>query len=199
MGESELKTALQQEGEARIRSFWQEAEAAVEKRRGEIEEALEQLRQAVDQALQGELASLRSNLLFAAQTRATDCRLQAEAVVASRLSRMAREILPDLVGASRAELWDGLRNELPVSEWTHITVHPEDRELARQDFPAAVIACDESLCAGLVATTAEGAIRIDNSLPCRLTRAWPDLLPDLMKYLRERVDNDATAGHQTTC
>ena len=198
MGEAELKIALQQEGESRMRSFWQEAEAAVEKRRGEVEDQLERLRHAVEDALQAELASLRSTLLFAAQTRATGCRLHTEAAVASRLRRMAGEILPALVGASRTELWEGLRNELPASEWTHITVHPEDRELARRDFPAAVIACDESLCAGLIVTTAQGTIRVDNSLACRLARAWPGLLPVLMKALREQVDNDATAGHQTT-
>jgi len=199
MGEPELKIALRQEGEARMRSFWQEAEAVVEKRREEVEADLERLRHAVDEALQAELASLRNHLLFAAQTRATGSRLHAEAAIESRLRGMAGEILPSLAGASRAELWNSLRNELPASEWSHITVHPEDRDLARRDFPEAAIACDESLCAGLIATTAEGAIRVDNSLPCRLARAWPDLIPGLMQALRVQVDNDATAVNQTTC
>jgi len=47
-------------------------------------------------------------------------------------------------------------------------------------------------------TNAEGTIRVDNSLSCRLIRAWPDLLPDLMKDLREQVDSNATACNDTS-
>jgi V/A-type H+-transporting ATPase subunit E len=198
MGENELKTALQQEGEVRARQFWQQAEEAVDKRRKEIEAELEHLREETGRSQQAEEAALRNSLLFEAQARATRERLCAEAAMESRLLEMSVGVLGELVGDSRQELWHALSRELPEYQWTRITVHPEDRELAKRAFPSATIDSDETIGGGLIATDAEGRIRIDNSLSCRLARAWPDLLPNLLKELRERVDNDATARSNTT-
>jgi len=36
-------------------------------------------------------------------------------------------------------------------------------------------------------------VTVDNSLACRLRRAWPDLLPQLMSELRRLVDRNETA------
>jgi len=198
MGESELKIALQQEGEARAREFWQQAEEAVEKRRTEIEAELEHLRDETGRSLQAEEATLRNNLLFESQTRATEEKLRSEATMELRLLEMADRVLSEMIGDSRQELWHALYRELPEYQWTSVKVHPEDRELARRAFPSATIDSDEAIGGGLIATEAEGTIRIDNSLSCRLMRAWPDLLPCLLKDLRERVDNDATARNNTT-
>jgi len=198
MGESELKLALQHEGEARAREFWQQAEGNVEERRKEIEAELEHLRAETGRSLQAEVATLRNNLLFEAQARATGNRLRAEAAMELRLLEMAGRVLGEMIGDSRQALWQALRLEFPEYQWTKVTVHPEDLELARQAFPSATIDCDETVGGGLIATDAEGTIRIDNSFACRLMRAWPDLLPNLMKDLRERVDNDATARNNAT-
>ena len=198
MGVSELKTALRQDGEARAREFWQQAEAAVEKRRKEISAELEHLRAATGRSLQAEETRLRNNLLLEARARATGYRLHAEAAMELRLLEMAGRVLGEMVGTSRHEIWQALCRELPKYPWTNLTVHPKDLDFARQAFPAAAIECDEAIDGGLVVTDAKGTVRIDNSVSCRLSRAWPDLLPNLMKDLRERVDNDATACHNTT-
>ncbi len=198
MGESELKNALQRDGEAQIRDFWQKAEAAVASRRKEIEAELTQLRAKTDHQLQAEATVLRNNLLFEAQTRAMGCRLHEEATLDERLLHLARQILPELAGDDRAAFWKALCEELPEADWTALKVHPADQKLAGRDFPAATIESDEALGGGLVATNADGAIRIDNSLSCRLMRAWPDLLPQLLGELRKRVNNDETAHTDTT-
>ena len=198
MGEAELKTALRREGEVQIRDFWQTAEAAVTTRRREIDAECARLHAETDRQLQAEGTQLRSNVLFAARTRALEQRLHAEAALEERLLILARELLPELAGDDRAGLWEALRAELPTAAWESLTVHPADREQAGHAFPDAVIEEDETLGGGLVAACADGTIRIDNSLACRLLRAWPDLLPQLLAELRKLVDNDETAESDTT-
>jgi vacuolar-type H+-ATPase subunit E/Vma4 len=197
MAESELKRALQREGEADIRGFWQDAEESVSAQRQEINARLEQLNAETDQRLQTEGNLLRSSLLFAARTKAMEGRLHAEAALEKRLLQLARQLLPELTSSDRARLWQALRAELPTADWTSLKVNPADQELAKVDFPKAAIECDEALAGGLVATSADGAIRIDNSLSCRLLRAWPDLLPPLLLELRKQVDNDESADTDT--
>jgi V/A-type H+-transporting ATPase subunit E len=198
MGEKELKSALQQEGEAHARGFWEQAEAVVEGRRKEIETELEHLHDETRRSLQTEEAALRNNLLFEAQTRATEVKLYAEAAMELRLLEIADRVLDEMIEGSRQELWQALSRELPEYQWARVKVYPEDLELARRAFPSAAIDIDEAICGGLIVTNAEGTIRVDNSLSCRLMRAWPDLLPDLMKDLREQVDSNATACNDTT-
>ena len=198
MGEKELKTALQHEGEAHAREFWEHAEAAVEGRRKEIETELEHLHDETGRSLQAEESALRNNLLFKARAKAMGDKLRAEAAMELRLLEIADRVLGEMIGDSRQQLWHALYRELPEYQWTKIKVHPKDLEFARRAFPSATIDSDETIGGGLVATAEEGTIRVDNSLSCRLMRAWPDLLPGLMKDLREEVNSDATSRHDTT-
>lgn len=193
MGESELKRALQRAGEEQIGNFWQQAEAAVASRRKEIEAELMQMRNETDRQLQAQITVLRSDFLFEAQTRIMGCRLHEEAALEERLLQLARQMLPELASSDRAALWKTLCEELPEADWTALKIHPADQTLADRDFPTAKIERDETLGGGLIATNAEGTIRIDNSLSCRLLRAWPDLLPKLFGELRKRVNDDETA------
>ena len=199
MGESELKRALQREGEAQLDNFWQQAEAKVAVRRKEIETERLRLSAETDRKCQAEATVLRGNLLFEAQTRAMEQRLHAEAALEERLLFMAHQVLSELVhNDDRATLWKALCRELPEADWTTFKIHPADHKLASRDFPTAAIERDETLGGGLVASNADGTIRIDNSLSCRLMRAWPDLLPKLLGELRERVNNDETTYTDTT-
>lgn len=193
MAEAELKTALRRAGEERIHSAWQEAEALVAERRAELEAACARLRDETDRQLQTGGSQLRNTLLFAARTRAMACRLQAEAALEKRLLALAGELLPELAESRRASVWAALCAELPRADWVTLRVHPADRALAVAAFPAALIEDDAALGGGLIATNADAIIRIDNSLACRLSRAWPDLLPQLARELRSWVDEHETA------
>ena len=113
MGEKELKTALQHEGEAHARGFWEQAEAVVEGRRKEIETELEHLHDETRRSLQTEEAALRNNLLFEAQTRATEVKLYAEAAMELRLLEIADRVLGEMIECSRQEQWQTLSRELP--------------------------------------------------------------------------------------
>ena len=197
MGEAELKKALQREGEAQIGNSWQQAEATVAARRKGIETNRLQLQAETERQLRAEATTLRNNILFEAQTRVMGCRLHEEAGLEERLRLLAQQILPELANSDRAHLWRALCKELPATDWTALMVHPTDSKRAAQDFPAAGIETDQALGGGLIATNAESTIRIDNSLSCRLMRAWPDLLPKLLSELRKRVNNDETAHTDT--
>jgi vacuolar-type H+-ATPase subunit E/Vma4 len=193
MGESELKIALQREGEEQVRAFWQAAEEKVEKRRQELKEEQEQLRLEAERQLQVEV-SRRSNSLFAeSRMQAMASRLHAEALLDERLQGLASQLLTELAEKNREALWQALCAELPPAEWAKITVSQADKALAARNFPAAEIEFEETLAGGLIATNHDDGVKVDNSLGCRLHRAWPDLLPQLMSELRTLVDSDETA------
>lgn len=193
MAEAELKSALHREGEARIRGFWETAEGTVSAQRAEFEAELAQLRAETDRQLQADSTELRNTLLLAARTRAMASRLHAEAALEKRLLILAGELLRELAERRRASVWEALCAELPNADWLALRVHPEDCDLAAAAFPAATIETDTALGGGLIVANADGTMRIDNSLACRLLRGWPDLLPQLVGELRTLVDTHETA------
>ena len=188
MGESELKKALQREGEARAREYWQDAESVVEARRKEIETQLERVRSEADHRLRADLEELRNKLLFAAHTDSRKNRLRAESALAERLYLLAQQSLPGLAADSGHDYWQACCAELPDANWMRLTVHPDDSARAKECFPEASIEGDPEIGGGLIASSADGTVCIDNSLVCRLKRAWPDLLPLLMKELHQVME-----------
>ena len=192
MGESELKIALQREGEEQVRAFWQAAEEKVAKRRQELKEEQEQLRLEAERQLQSEVSRRRNSLLAESRKQVMTSRLHAEALLDERLQGLASQLLTELTKKNREVLWQTLCAELPPAEWGKITVSHASQGLAVRDFPAAEIELDDAIAGGLIATSSSG-VRVDNSLVCRLRRAWPDLLPQLMSELRRLVDSDETA------
>lgn len=192
MGESELKIALQREGEEQVRAFWQAAEEKVAKRRQELKEEQEQLRLETERQLQSEVSRRRNSLLAESRMQVMASRLHAEALLDERLQGLASQLLTEFTEKNRDVLWQALCDELPSAEWGKITVSQASQGLAARDFPTAEIELDDAIAGGLIATSSSG-VRVDNSLVCRLRRAWPDLLPQLMSELRRLVDSDETA------
>jgi len=192
MGESELKIALQREGEEQVRAFWQAAEEKVAKRRQELKEEQEQLRREAERQLQFEVTRRRNSQRTESRMQAMASRLHAEALLDERLQGLASQLLTELTEKNREVLWQAFCAELPHAEWGKITVSQGSQGLAVRDFPTAEIELDDAIAGGLIATSSSG-VRVDNSLPCRLRRAWPDLLPQLMSELRRLVDSDETS------
>jgi len=192
MGESELKIALQREGEEQVRAFWKAAEEKVAKRRQELKEEQEQLRLETERQLQSEVSRRRNSLLAESRMQVMASRLHAEALLDERLQGLASQLLTECTEKNRDVLWQALCDELPSAEWGKITVSQASQGLAARDFPTAEIELDDAIAGGLIATSSSG-VRVDNSLVCRLRRAWPDLLPQLMSELRRLVDSDETA------
>jgi vacuolar-type H+-ATPase subunit E/Vma4 len=192
MGASELKIALQREGEEQVCAFWQAAEEKVAKRRQELKEEQEQLRLEAERQLQSEVSRRGNSLLAESWRKAMASRLHAEALLDKRLQGLAAQLLTELAEKNREALWQALCAELPPAEWGKITVSLASQALAVRDFPTSEIEIDDAIVGGLVATSNSG-VKVDNSLGCRLRRAWPDLLPQLVSELRRLVDEDETA------
>ena len=108
MGESELKIALQREGEEQVRAFWQAAEEKVAKRRQELKEEQEQLRLEAERQLQSEVSRRRNSLLAQSRMQAMASRLQAEALLDERLQGLASQLLAELAGKNPEALWQAL-------------------------------------------------------------------------------------------
>lgn len=193
MGEAELKIVLRREGEEKARTYWQDAEGMIAARRREVEAALVKLRDETDRLLQSETARLRSNLLFDAQEKCRKRELLAETELEKRLLEMAKTLLPELADADREGTWTALVSELPAGNWTSVKVHRKDAVRAKASFANANLVEDDAIGGGMIVTSADGSIRIDNSLRCRLLRAWADLLPGLMAALRKEVENNAAS------
>ncbi|MBW2476369.1 MAG: hypothetical protein JRE63_03480 [Deltaproteobacteria bacterium] len=102
-------------------------------------------------------------------------------------------MLPDIARQGGSKLWTALHRELPQLPWTTVWVCAADEALAAAAFPDAQVIVEDALAGGLAVATKAGQIKIDNSLACRLKRAWPDLLPRLAKELYRRLGDDATA------
>lgn len=185
--------ALEQGAQKEIAACWQAAKQEAQRLR--------------DQARQQQLA-LRSELLSAAEqqlakeTAAREqqalrqerlLRLQAEQALAARLLRLARELLPQLRADAGREVFAALAAELPPAEWGELRVHPDDLPLARQLFAGIAISADSRNSGGLEAVTADGGLRVINTLEKRLERLWPHLLPELRKEVYARLDGPGAA------
>lgn len=184
----ELKRALRRVGATASLDAWHQAEQAVAEQRQAIDKEQSDLRTAAERRLAADIEAVRSELLHAADARVRTLRLQTEAALAQRLKSLAREALGTIADAGRAAFWSSLMAEIPGADWRSVRVHPADRDRARNDLPQADVATDETLSGGLVVSTADGQVQVDNSLTCRLERAWPELLPGLLGELRTLMD-----------
>ncbi|ALC14888.1 V-type ATP synthase subunit E [Desulfuromonas soudanensis] len=193
MSQRELLAALQQEGEARIAALWQEAEMEAEALRAENAGRLEALETGMRAALEEEKEEARRPILAQAAATVQRLTLAAEERVAQRLRTLAEEHLPQLRTGPYAETFAALVAELPAAAWARVALHPDDREKGASSFPGALLRSDPAIAGGVEVETAGGEIRVVNTLDKRLERAWPELLPVLMKEVRRALDRPGTA------
>ena len=192
MAQQELEAALRREGEKNAHALWRGVEVEAEQLRRETSQRLERQRQAAAVRRQTEIAALQDAALSAARKQAQHCRLKVEDALAQRLKALAQGLLEELASAGRAQLFLSLAAEIPVYPWQLAKVHRRDAAAARNVFPAAEISASEGISAGLEVQSADGRIRIINTLEKRLEHLWPELLPPLLKELRAKAGDDET-------
>lgn len=193
MAQQELMAALQQGAEREIAAIWQGAEQEALRLRAQAQQQQQALRVELLSAAEQQAAkkAAASDQLALRQERSL--RLEAEAALAERLGRLARELLPQLRGGGDRQIFIALAAELPPAPWAKLRVHPDDLPLARQLFPEVEIAGDPRISGGLEAVTADGGLRVVNTLEKRLERLWPQLLPELRKEVYAILDRPGTA------
>lgn len=184
MSREKLTAALLEKRDAEARTIWQEAEQQASRYRQTAEERCAGRRQAAEVRYATELSQQRDRLDSQTGKRLRRIRLLAEETFSERLRPLAFAQLAILAAEDRADSLQQLITELPELDWRQISVHPDDHKQAAQLFPGCSISTDQALLGGVIAATADGAIRINNSLLSRLEQAWPKLCGRLLDTLQ---------------
>jgi V/A-type H+-transporting ATPase subunit E len=194
MGSEELIGSLRKAGEKQVRLVREAAEREADAVRAGAGLKVEQLR-AESAVRRSVMAAAEAAAAVAeAQKRARAQRLLAEKTLSDRLYSIAIGSLRRLRDEGYPDAFEKLARELPSFEWRTVRVNPADAGLARRYFPGAEPVPDESITGGLDAATVDGAVRVINTFEKRLQRAWPEMLPVLMKDIYQEVSDGAPAA-----
>lgn len=176
---------LRQQGELQIKGLWQQAEEQLRLEEEALAKELATAYQQVEEQNSRELEQLQRISLLQARKEAGIMRTTAQEAFAQRLWDRALALLPRLVEEEDEGLLARLHQELPSFPWARVTIRSRDHEPAQALFPDAEISHDPSVAGGFIVETAEGKIRIDNTVNRRLAMLWPNQLPSIMAEFRE--------------
>lgn len=188
MGYKELIEALREEGEKKVKEIWREAEAGAEKIMKETESKIDELKREYERRFSLEAEKKRTSMLSEAAKEASRMRLDAEEYLSKRLFKVALEMLQSLRKENYREVFNSLLREIPNSDWVTVRVNPEDVVLAQSLLPGAKVISDDSIIGGFVIFNSDGNI-ITNTFEKRLERLWPEILPEILKTIREMYES----------
>ena len=183
---------LHRKSRERIRALWQEAELEAEAFRSEKRNILEEEQKAV----RGRLKEIRQEavtpVLLEAEKESLRIRDVARKRLADRLQSLSSRMLGQLRSGDYGNLFACLAAELPEMKWQKVWVNPLDQELAGHFFPDAEIVGSKEVIGGFEALDETGEFRVISTLEKRFERAFPYILPILLKTVLER-ENAAAA------
>jgi vacuolar-type H+-ATPase subunit E/Vma4 len=185
MGCKELIESLRAGGNEKLQALRTEAEREAELIRASTAAQIAELR--ADYRRQRTIATTRHTeaTLAEASRAGRRIRIAGERALAARLYGLAQASLPTLRQEAYPEVFAALVRELPAGDWQLIRVNPQDAALAKEHFPAAEVLTEESIAGGLEAATPGDQLRVVNTFEKRLERLWEEILPDMMKEIRE--------------
>ncbi|MDT8419614.1 MAG: V-type ATP synthase subunit E [Desulfuromonadales bacterium] len=192
MGQHELEAALRREGDEKIHDIWRQAEQQAEALRGNTSAELDRQQRAAKMRLEKEMSAVLDAARTAAIQKTQRNRLLAENRLVERLKQLAGSIIGQLAIQGGEKLFMALADEIPEHEWRRVMVNPRDFALAKSRFPAAEVVPTEEIGGGLKVESQEGRIVIVNSLEKRLEHLWPELLPEIFRDIRLRLDEHET-------
>lgn len=181
MGYVELIAALRRDGEEQLDKIRSDAEREAERVKGNASARIERLKAEYAGRLAPLEAAQARTVLADAESRASSIRLAAESALAKRLFLLARSSLHHLRDEGYDGLFADLVRELPSGEWRQVVVNPADMALAARHFPDAEITPDPAVVGGLEVSEEGRRISVVNTLEKRGERAWPELLPDILR------------------
>lgn len=180
MGEAELKAALEREARAEMALFWRDAEERLARLREERAQSARTEEVDLQVRIDREVGRRRERMLAEVQRELRVEMLKGTEAFAARLYACAAGALSGFADQHAADLLGALVQELPDRPWERIRCRAADIPLVRCYFPEAAIDADDAPFGGVIAESADGRIRIDNSLRGRLARLWPRLLPQVI-------------------
>lgn len=178
---------LQAKGEEKIATVWREARAEAERFRAEQQQRLAGEHDRCYLAEREVRQSVQRRRTMAARRQGEALVTKAEQELQDRLFKLALDLLDGGWPGGRQQLLTRLAGELPPFDWGRIRVNPADRDITANLFPGAEIVTDPEISGGLEATSRDGGITVDNTLSTRLLRAWPRLVPELLREAKRDV------------
>lgn len=187
MSYQELINALNKECDGMVRKIRQEAEAEAEKIRAEVSKTAGEMKERYARDCSSAARARADAILSGAGSAARGKRLRAEEELSHRLYQAALRSLCHLRGERYRDVFAALAHELPPCPWELVKVNPEDRELARESFPDSEIFSESGITGGLEVIAKRGGVRVVNTFEKRLERAWPEMLPEIMKDVYREI------------
>lgn len=182
MSYRELIDALNSECDEKIRCIRQEADADAGKFREEVLKRVCELKDLYGREQSSAVRTETAAILAKARDTARTERLDAEKKLSDRLYLTAVRSLGRLRDEQYQDVLSSLIHELPPGLWEVVKVNPEDREFVRGFFPdAEIVDASSGVAGGLEVSGRNGTVRIVNTFEKRLERAWPEMLPEIMK------------------
>lgn len=187
MGHEDLIAALRAQGAEKASEMQRQAEEEEARIAAEGTEQLNSLEKEENLLRKTEEEHLRETTI--AQARVTSRRLLAASRcrLAERLPTLARDCLFGLRNQDYETTFALLVKEIPDENWRQVRVNPADTGLARKFFPTAPVVEDAKIIGGFELLSADGLLRITNTLEKRLERSWPALLPGIIAQLEKEA------------
>jgi len=188
MSKEVLIRDLQQKSSDRIKEMWREAEKNVKDLREEQNNSFTLFKSEEEKQLQELERSVAAPIVFKAEKEALLIVDEAMRKLSERLYAIALRMLPQLRKEEYPEIFASLVEELPPFKWEAITVNELDVELAKSFFPSVEIRTDPALSGGFTTSGDNGNYRVINTLERRLEKAWPFVLPALLREITGERD-----------
>ena len=189
MGSKELIEALLKEAEDKVAKIREDAEAKAEEIRDDLLRNSEGLRREHDKRVLAGEKELAGRIITEAEKKARAIRLSTSDALIKKLYESARGCLPTLRDEGYEQSFRSLSEEIPPEEeWKNVRVNPDDMSLAREVFQDAEVVPDENIAGGMIVSTADERIEVNNTLEKRLERYWPSIVPSIVKEIHESFD-----------
>lgn len=193
MGLEELISTLRKNEQKQIKDIWHLAESEAESLRKKIAEAIAEITQNHSDQLNSACQRSKRSIFSEADIKTREKKLLTYMSLDKALKEAALKQLPGLRQNNYEDVFAGLVAELPERHWEKIFVNPADQVLAAKFFPADIINPDPSISGGLIATTAENKIIVNNSFEKRLEKKWFQLLPAIIVHIEKEYGESGSA------
>lgn len=193
LGLEELISTLRKNGQKQIDDIWQAAESEAESLRQKITTATDEIMQNHAEQLSSACQRSRRSIFSEADIMKRGKKLLAYSSLDRALLGAAYKQLPGLRQQNYEDVFASLVAELPETKWGKILVNPKDRTLAAKFFPEEIIDPDPSISGGLIATTADSKIIVDNTFKKRLEKKWFHLLPAIIAKIEKKYGESESA------
>ncbi|MDX1775889.1 MAG: V-type ATP synthase subunit E [Desulfobulbales bacterium] len=193
MGLQELLDSLRANERQQIDAIWQAAKDEAEKLRQQVDEATAEITkkhaEELDSACQKSMRSIYSETESSVRTK----KLFAYNALEQSLKKTAKDLLPALRSENYEGEFAGLVAEIPEEKWEKVVVNSADVNLAAKFFSADIIEATPDISGGLLVTTAESEMVIDNTFEKRLERIWHRILPAIIAKLEQRYEQSVSS------